>query len=162
MPGSRVSDPRILIGIASQRKIKATIGFAAFEERKHINMSYAMSDTGTKLNGRDVNYAKGANIGFRKYSSGFKSGDTVTMTVDFAVQTMSLRVGGRDHGVAFEDIDIGPSYYFCVGFNTKPSNHRVYATGDRVTLIDDSKADIDEKSQEAVVCFYLLLRFQIT
>ena len=67
-----------------------------------------------------------------RFGCTFRNSDTVSLTADFAARTLSFSVNKRNLGVAFNNIAIGPDYYFAVCWQPR-------YVGDAVTLLPLSK-----------------------
>merc|ERR1712025_1512855 len=78
--------------------------------------------------------------------NGFKSGDTVTMLADFDRRSISFSINGKDQGVAFSSIAVGPTYYFAVCFS---AHYQDTYVRDKVTLMESSRRSYDADDDDA-------------
>ena len=81
---------------------------------------------------KDIHYGYSAKTGvkcklgsFDGYGFSIQSGGSLMMNVDFQRKEVSFVVDGKDLGVAFTDIEIGPRYYLCAS---------IYKGGDILTI----------------------------
>eukprot|EP01084_Bolivina_argentea_P104767 187579_1 len=84
-----------------KRGSSAFIGIAS---KKDINADYNIIDYGYQGDGpHKRNFGQ-----YIKYGECWNKGDTVSMTVDCHKKEISFAVNGKDQGVAYNNINIGP------------------------------------------------------